>query len=198
MPENESAGLGGVLFHGARQVVLVAGACSVILGVVIAVWPHKSVPIAELLFGLYLVLSGALQMTIAVGSRIAVPLRVLVFVSGVMSVCLAMLCLRSGNSVLLLALWVGIGWAIRGITQATVAVWHNGLPDGGKLELFGLFTMAIGIVVIVVPFDSLEPLALVAGGFLVVLGALEILTVVRGRGEVVRLPEAARIPLAPN
>ncbi|WP_328402430.1 DUF308 domain-containing protein [Nocardia sp. NBC_00403] len=198
MPENESAGRGGVLFHAARQAVLVAGTCSVILGVVIAVWPHKSVAIAELLFGLYLVLSGVLQMTIAIGSRFAMPLRVLIFVSGAMSVCLAVLCLRSGNSVLLLALWVGIGWAIRGVTQATVAVWHDGLRDGGKQELFGVATMVMGIVVIVVPFDSLDVLALVAGGLLTVFGALEILSVGRGRGGLVRLPESARVPVAPN
>ncbi|MEV6426656.1 DUF308 domain-containing protein [Nocardia sp. NPDC051463] len=198
MPENESAGRGGVLFHGARQAVLVAGACSVILGAVIAVWPHKSVAIAELLFGLYLVLSGVLQITIAIGSRFAMPLRVLIFVSGALSVCLAVLCFRSGNSVLLLALWVGIGWAIRGVTQATVAVWHDGLPDSGKQELFGVATMVIGIVVIVVPFDSLDVLAVVAGGLLVVLGAVEILSVGRGRGGLVSLPETARVPLAPN
>ncbi|MFD0360799.1 HdeD family acid-resistance protein [Nocardia sp. GCM10030253] len=198
MPENESAGRAGVLFHGTRQVVLVAGVCSLMLGVVIAGWPHKSVAIAELLFGLYLVLSGALQLIIAVGSRFAMPLRVLVFVSGALSVCLAVLCFRSGNSVLLLALWIGIAWAIRGVIQATVAVWHDGLPEGGKQELFGLFTMVIGIVVIVVPFDSLDVLALAAGGLLVVLGALEILTGARGRGDVVSLPAAARVPLAPN
>jgi uncharacterized membrane protein HdeD (DUF308 family) len=198
MPEGVSAGRGGGLFHGAREAVLIAGGCSVVLGLVIAVWPHKSVAIAELLFGLYLVLSGVLQVIIAVVARFAMPLRVLVFVSGALSWLLALLCFSSGNSVLLLALWVGLGWAIRGIVQATVAVWIDNMLEGGKQELFGLFTMVFGIVLIVAPFNALDAMALVAGGCLIVMGALEMLTVSRRRGGPVRLPDAARVPVAPN
>jgi uncharacterized membrane protein HdeD (DUF308 family) len=198
MPENESAGRGGVPFHGARQAVLIAGGCSVVLGLAIAVWPHKSVAIAQLLFGLYLVLSGVLQVIIAVVAQFAMPLRALVFVSGALSWLLALLCFGSGSSILLLALWVGLGWAIRGIVQATVAVWIDNMLEGGKQELFGLFTMVLGIVLIVAPFNALDAMELVAGGCLIVMGAFEMLTVGRRRGGAVRLPNAARVPVAPN
>jgi uncharacterized membrane protein HdeD (DUF308 family) len=198
MPENESAGPGGVSFHGARQAVLIAGGCSVVLGLAIAVWPHKSVAIAQLLFGLYLVLSGVLQVIIAVVAQFAMPLRALVFVSGALSWLLALLCFGSGSSILLLALWVGLGWAIRGIVQATVAVWIDNMLEGGKQELFGLFTMVLGIVLIVAPFNALDAMALVAGGCLIVTGAFEMLTVGRRRGGAVRISNAARVPVAPN
>jgi uncharacterized membrane protein HdeD (DUF308 family) len=198
MPENESAGRGGSLVGGARQAVLVAGIGSVILGALIAVWPHKTDATAQLLFGLYLLLSGVLQLIIAMGSRFATALRFFVFFSGLASVVLAVLSFRSTNSVLGLALWIGLGWAIRGIVQATVAVWDDELPESGWQEVFGLLTLLVGIVVIALPFDSLDVLAIAAGGCAMVIGALEILSVARGRGEVVPVPKAARIPAAPN
>jgi len=198
MPENESAGRGGSLVGGARQAVLVAGIGSVALGVLIAVWPDKTDATAELLFALYLFLSGALQLIIAMGSRFAAALRIFEFFSGAASVALAVLSLRGTNSVLLLAVWIGLGWAIRGIAQATVAVWADELPESGWQEVFGLLTMFVGIVVIALPFDSLDVLGMAAGGCAIVIGALEILTVARGRGEVVPAPRAAHIPAAPN
>ncbi|WP_433207971.1 HdeD family acid-resistance protein [Nocardia sp. CA-107356] len=198
MPENESAGRGGSLVGEARQAVLVAGICSVVLGVLIAVWPDKTDATAELLFGLYLLLSGALQLIIAMGSRFSAALRTFVFFSGVASVALAVLSLRGTNSVLLLAVWIGLGWAVRGIAQATVAVWADELPESGWQEVFGLLTMFVGIVMIALPFDSVDMLGMAAGGCAIVIGVLEVLTVARGRGEVVPVPRAARIPASPN
>lgn len=198
MPENESAGPGGSVVGGVRQAVLVAGVGSVVLGALIAVWPHKTEATAELLFGLYLLWSGALQLIIAMGSRFATALRIFVFLSGAASVALAVLSLRSTDSVVLLAVWIGLAWAIRGIAQATVAVWADHLPESGWQEVFGLLTMVVGMVVIVMPFDSLDALAIAAGGCAIVIGALEILTVARGRGEVGSVQDTAPIPAVPN
>ena len=163
-----------------------------ILGVVIAVWPEKTIAVAELLFGLYLLINALLQIWVAIGAKFAVPLRALVFLSGLISMLLAGLCLYSGNSVLLLAMWIGIAWAVRGITHATVAAWDDDLPHGVRHELFGLFTMLLGIVVLGLPFEALEALALVSGGTLIVLGTLELLS--SGVGAVVGIPGMARIP----
>ncbi|MEU0504686.1 DUF308 domain-containing protein [Nocardia sp. NPDC005998] len=198
MPENESAGPGGELVGGARQAVLFAGIGSVALGGLIAVWPHKTEATAQLLFGLYLLWGGALQLIIAMGSRFATALRIFVFFSGVASVALAVLSLRSANSVVLLAVLIGLGWAIRGIAQAIVAVWSDGLPESGWQEVFGLLTMMVGLVVIVLPFDSLEVLALAVGGCAIVIGALEILTGARRRGDVAPVPDTVPIPIIPN
>ncbi|WP_227999806.1 HdeD family acid-resistance protein [Nocardia australiensis] len=198
MLENESAGRSGVPTRRARPAAVMVGGCTVVLGAIIAMWPHKSVDIAGLLFGLYLVLSGVLQVIVAVSARFAMALRILVFVSGVLSWFLALLCFTSGDLVLLLGMWVGLGWTIRGVVQATVAVWTDEQLEAGKQELFGLFTVVLGIALIVVPYDSLENMAKVAGGCLIVMGALEILTVTRWRGTVVGVPEAGRVPVSPN
>ncbi|WP_433634222.1 HdeD family acid-resistance protein [Nocardia sp. CA-120079] len=198
MPENESAGLGGSLADGARPAVLVAGIGSVVLGVLIAVWPDKTERMAELLFGLYLLVSGAIQLIIAIGARFGATLRMFVFFSGVTSLALAVMAFHSANSILLLAVWIGLGWAVRGIAQATVAVWADELPEGGWQEIFGLLTMMVGFIMVALPFDSLDVLGMAAGGCAIVIGMLEILTLARGRGEVDPVGAAGRIPAAPN
>ncbi|WP_433653957.1 DUF308 domain-containing protein [Nocardia sp. CA-128927] len=193
MPENELEGRTEPLAGGTRQAILVAGACSMIVGVVVAVWPHKSLPTAELLFGLYLLLNGALQMIIAFGAKFAPALRALVFASGLVSMLLAVLCFSGGNSALLLSFWIGLAWLIRGICHATVAAWTDNLAGGGKQEVFGLATMVLGILVGVLPFDSVDVLGLVVGLFLIVIGTMEVLSVAAVRHGVVDLPGVSRM-----
>ncbi|MEU4342043.1 DUF308 domain-containing protein [Nocardia sp. NPDC023852] len=193
MPETEVEGRTEPLAGGARQTVLVAGACAMIMGVALAVWPHKSLPTAEMLCGAYLLLHGVLQMIVALGARFATALRVLVFVSGVLSALLAALCFAGGNSAQLLSLWIGSAWAIRGICHATVAVWVDDLRGRGRQEVFGLATMMLGVIVGVLPSDSLNALGWAIGLCLIVIGSTEVLGVAVVRRGAVELP-----PLAPN
>ncbi len=181
--------------RGGREAILVVGVCSVALGVLIAVWPDKTVPILELLFGLYLLTNGVAQLWLAIGARFALPLRTLVFVSGLLTVVMAVMCLRGGNSVLLLSMWIGLSWTIRGITQATVAAWDEQLSDSGRHEVFGLFTMLVGIVVLVLPLEELGTLGLIVGGCLMALGGLEVALAGVGRGSAVQIPGATGVPL---
>ncbi|MEV6279884.1 DUF308 domain-containing protein [Nocardia sp. NPDC051832] len=192
MPENGGVGRAEPRVLGGRQAVLAAGVATVILGAVIAVWPEKTVAVAELLFGLYLLINALLQMWIAIGAKFAVALRALVFLSGAISMLLAGLCLYSGNTVLLLAMWLGIAWSVRGITHATVAAWDDRLPNGVRHELFGLFTLALGIMMLALPVETLESLALAGGFGLIVLGILELL--LAGAGALVGIPGPARVP----
>ncbi|RJO73323.1 DUF308 domain-containing protein [Nocardia panacis] len=181
MPADEEDTTVPALGAGARQAILVTGVCSIALGVIFAAWPNKSVAIAELLTGLYLLLSGTVQMIVGAVARIAWPLRIEVFASGVLSAAMSVLCLREVNSVLLLDIWLGLGWLTRGIGHATVAAWSENIPRAGKHELFGLFTMALGIAVILLEVDSLTQLGLVAGVCMIVLGALEVLAMTAAR-----------------
>jgi uncharacterized membrane protein HdeD (DUF308 family) len=174
MPETEVEGRTEPLAGTARQTVLVAGACSMIMGVVLAVWPHKSLSTAELLSGGYLLLNGVVQLVVAVGARLVTPLRVLVLISGGLSALLAMLCF-AGGSTLLLSFWIGLAWTIRGICHATVAVWADDLPGRARQELFGLLTLALGLLVGVLPFDSLDALGWATGACLLAIGAMEAL-----------------------
>ncbi|WP_280439224.1 HdeD family acid-resistance protein [Nocardia cyriacigeorgica] len=190
MPTYEDSGPVSVLGRGVRQTVLVVGICSVLLGVAIMMWPGKTVATLATLAGVYLLLNAVLQLSIAFGSRLGRFPRVLMFLAGVVSAILALLAFRSGDWVLLVAMWLGVGWAVRGVVHAIAAVWDDeDTPGRGVQEVIGLATLIAGIVVAIVPFDSADILAATAGCCMIALGITEILTARKAPAEQPPQPE---------
>ncbi|AYF78070.1 DUF308 domain-containing protein [Nocardia yunnanensis] len=159
----------------AWQSLVVTGGCSILLGIVLAVWPDKSVTIAGILYGLVLIATAAVQAVIAFGARIGNPLKALEVASAILALALAASCFGSGESVALLSLWVGMGWTVRGIALAIVAVWSEQFQGAGRLELVGLATMIGGVAVAAIPFVSMTTLSITTGLLVIVLGVSEIL-----------------------
>ncbi|MFE2585982.1 HdeD family acid-resistance protein [Streptomyces sp. NPDC059378] len=188
-PEPPFDGLLRALSEAAWQVVLLTGVASLVLGVLVLVWPHASVRIAGFLFGIYLLISGVLQLISAFGTHRRTSLRVLAFISGALSIVLGLFCFRGiMQSTLLLALWIGIGWLIRGITQTLAAVQDSAMPARGWQIFLGVVTFVAGIVLIDSPLESVAILTLLGGIWLIVVGIVEIVTAVRMRGLTHRTP----------
>ncbi|MDX3574873.1 HdeD family acid-resistance protein [Streptomyces sp. ID05-47C] len=188
-PEPPFEGPLHALSRAAWQIVLLTGAASLVLGILVLVWPGASLFAAGVLFGVYLVVSGAFQLVAAFGTHRTTSLRVLAFVSGALSVLLGLFCFRGPmQSILLLALWIGIGWVIRGITQTLAAVSDGSMPARGWQIFLGIVTFVAGVVLIDSPFESAAALTLVAGIWLVVVGVVEIITGLRIRGRAERVP----------
>ncbi|GGZ13510.1 membrane protein [Streptomyces olivaceoviridis] len=176
-PEPPFEGPLHALSRAAWQIVLLTGIGSLVLGVLVLVWPGPSLVAAGVLFGLYLLYSGVLQLVSAFGTHRATSLRVLAFISGALSILLGLFCFRGPmQSILLLALWIGIGWLFRGITQTLAAVHDARMPARGWQIFLGILTFIAGIVLIDSPFKSVAVLTLVGGIWLVVVGIVEIVT----------------------
>ncbi|GAB2874232.1 HdeD family acid-resistance protein [Streptomyces deserti] len=181
-PEPPLVGPLHLLSRTAWQSVLLTGAASLVLGVLTLVWPGASLLAAGVLFGLYLLVSGVLQLAAAFGTHRTTSLRVLAFVSGALSILLGLFCFRGPlQSILLLGLWIGIGWLFRGITQTLAAAHDPAMPARGWQVLLGLLTGVAGVVLIVAPFESVAVLTLVGGCGLLAVGAAEIVTALRIR-----------------
>ncbi|MEU1292105.1 HdeD family acid-resistance protein [Streptomyces sp. NPDC005840] len=177
------------LSRAAWQVVLLTGVASLVLGVLVLVWPGASLRAAGVLFGLYLVISGVFQLVAAFGTHRRTALRVLAFVSGTVSVLLGLFCFRGPmQSILLLALWIGIGWLIRGVTQTLAAASDRTMPARGWQIFLGIVTFVAGVVLIDSPFASVAVLTLVGGIWLVAVGVVEIVTALRIRGRAQHIP----------
>ncbi len=126
------AGPLGMLAGAAWQALLLAGLVALVLGVLVLVWPGASLVVAGVLFGLYLLFSGVMQLVAAFGTHVSTALRVMAFISGTLSILLGLLCFRGAmQSILLLALWIGIGWLFRGITQTVAAASDPAMPARG-------------------------------------------------------------------
>jgi uncharacterized membrane protein HdeD (DUF308 family) len=180
-------------FHISDQVrdistaAILSGLLSVVLGVVILAWPEPSVVAAAVLFGVYLVVSGVAEVFLAFSLPISAGSRFLNLISGVASVTLGILAFRhfgQGYAVLLLAIWVGVGFIFRGVSVTASAIAVPQFPGRGWAIFFGFIGIIAGFVVLAYPFDSIETLALVVGACLIILGEVEVGTGVGMRRDV--------------
>ena len=156
--------------------VLLTGILSVVLGVMVLAWPNATLVVAAIFFGAYLLVTGISQVFHAFTLHISGGGRALLFISGAASLVLAVLCFRSiGDSILLLAIWIGIGFIFRGVATAAAAISDPCTPGRGWEIFIGIVTLIAGIIVLAYHFASLPTLIWVTGIWLVVIGVMEII-----------------------
>jgi uncharacterized membrane protein HdeD (DUF308 family) len=152
------------------------GLLAIAIGVIVLVWPDRTLRVVGILFGIYLLVSGLLEILVAFAPEERTGLRVLAVVTGALSILLGLLCFRGAfESILLLALWIGFGWLIRGITRAVAAASAPYAPHRGWQIFGGVLLAVAGVVVIVSPVASLLTLAILVGIWLIVLGVWQII-----------------------
>jgi uncharacterized membrane protein HdeD (DUF308 family) len=101
------------------------------------------------------------------------------FISGAASLVLAVLCFRhfgEGYAILLLAIWIGVGFIFRGVATSISAISDPHLPGRGWQIFLGAISLLAGIVMIGSPFESLAILTLIVGIWLIVIGVFEIVS----------------------
>ncbi|MFG2824049.1 HdeD family acid-resistance protein [Kitasatospora sp. NPDC048365] len=194
-PTPEYPGLDGPLQRLAKiawEAVLIGGLISLALGVVVIAWPKETLTVIGVLFGIYLLVIGVVQLVAAFGTHVSTAMRVLAFISGALCVMLGLLCFRSAvRSLVLLGLWIGIGWLFRGITQLAAAASDHAMPQRGWQIFAGVLNVLGGILLMVWPVESITALAVLTGCVLLVLGLVEIVTAFRMRSAAKGLPSGA-------
>jgi uncharacterized membrane protein HdeD (DUF308 family) len=164
------------------QLLLLIGIVSVAIGAIVLYYPGKSLVVAGVLFGIYLVVSGLGYMFGAFGTHAGAAMRVLAFLTGAVSLVLGFFCFRDKfEAVWLLALWIGISWVFRGMTLLATALSFDHLPARGWQALSGVIIVIGGGVLIVSPIDSIEILTLVAGCWLIAIGIMDVISALQVR-----------------
>ena len=179
------------------KTVLARGLLTVILGAAVLVWPDKSVAVASVLFGVFLVVSGSTEIVLAFTPDINTGTRASLFISGALSLVLGVLAFRDlerGYATWLMAIWIGVGFVFAGVAEVALAIEESGIPDRGWLIFTGVLSMIAGVVVLVWPFASISVLAIVVGTWLVILGIAEIVWALRAHKAITEA-EQARKPL---
>lgn len=158
---------------------LLSGILSLALGVLVLAWPGKTILVAAVAFGIYLLISGVAQVFFAFTLHVSAGSRILLFISGAASLILALLAFRhfgQGYAILLLAIWIGIGFIFRGVGTTVSAIQDPLLPGRGWSIFIGVISLLAGIVVLASPLESIVTLALVVGVWFVVIGVFEIVS----------------------
>jgi uncharacterized membrane protein HdeD (DUF308 family) len=154
------------------------------VGVAVLIWPGQSIVVAAALFGSYLLASGIAQVVGAFTVYTSPASRVLLFISGAVSIALGVVAFRdfdNGAAVWLLTLWIGVGFIFQGVSEAVLAISHKELPERGWYIFVGVLTVIAGAVVLVWPISSIVVLAIVAGVWLVVIGTTQIVWALSAR-----------------
>jgi uncharacterized membrane protein HdeD (DUF308 family) len=179
---------------------LVSGVLAVILGIVVLAWPGISILVAAIVFGAYLLVTGIAQVVMAFSLHVTAGGRVLLFISGAAALILAVLAFRhfgEGYAILLLAIWIGVGFVFRGVATTVAAVSDPTLPGRGWHIFVGVISLIAGVVVIASPFESILTLAIVVGVWLIVIGVFEVVTAFGIRKAARSLSRPASQPIAP-
>ena len=155
--------------------LLIFGVVAIVVGVVVLVWPTQTLRVVGVLFGIYLLVSGVMEIMLAFVPGMRGGARFLSALTGVLSILLGLICFRgAAESILLLALWIGFSWLIIGISRTVAAASTPYLPYRGW-QIFGGILLTIGgIVIIVSPFNSIFALAVFAGIWLIIVGVWQI------------------------
>ena len=157
---------------------LVAGLLAIVLGALVLAWPGPSILVASTLFGVYLLLSGLIELFLAFTLPRSAGTRVMLFISGALSLVLAILSFRhfgDGYAVLLLSLWIGIGFIFQGVTAVAVGIGESELPGRGWYVVAGIISGMAGLVVLVWPFESIAVLTLATGIWLIIIGITQVI-----------------------
>ena len=176
---------------------LLSGVIAIALGVVILVWPGITILVAAIVFGAYLLVTGIAQVVFAFSLHVSAGGRILLFLSGAAALILAVLAFRhfgQGYAVLLLAIWIGVGFIFRGVATTVSAISDPHLPGRWWQVFFGVITTIAGLVVIASPFASIVTLALVVGIWLIVIGVFEVVSAFGIRSGGKRVAELAKPP----
>jgi uncharacterized membrane protein HdeD (DUF308 family) len=175
------------------KTTLLSGLLAVALGVLVLALPGKSIITAAILFGIYLLVTGAAQVVFAFSLHVTAGGRVLLFISGAASLVFAVLCFRhfgEGYAILLLAIWIGVGFIFRGVATSISAISDPHLPGRGWQIFLGLITLLAGIVMIGSPLESIEILTEIVGIWLIVIGVFEVVSSFGIRGASKRVDKA--------
>lgn len=157
---------------------------SLVFGILFLVWPEATLHVGAVLFGLWLLFHGIVYLVNAITARAGDGLhRALGAVIGLLFVIGGIVCLRDVVvSLLVIATIIGISWLVGGIIALIEA--FAGLPSGpGRwlVALLGGLSVLGGLIVLIWPGPSLTTIVVLTGIWLLLLGAMQLVLVLRSR-----------------
>ncbi|UOB12249.1 DUF308 domain-containing protein [Streptomyces sp. HP-A2021] len=149
--------------------LLGSAVATMVLGVLVLVWPEATLHVLAVLVGLHLLVGGAFRF-VDVFAR-AGHERLPGLLLAVLYVLAGVLCLRNPlQTINALSLIVGVVWLVSGILTLYTALAAEDLPHRGVVLGAAVLGIVAGIVVLALPAESARALTRLLGLWLVLLG----------------------------
>lgn len=161
--------------------VLAYAVITLAMGVMLLVWPDVTITIFTVLVAIQLLVMGVLRLVAAVSGRTE-GVRVLVGLTGGIALVVGLLILRDPlQSVLVVAMVLGVFWLVAGVVDVLGALVSPG-PAGRGFELVsGILSMLFGGFLVAFTDFSLTVLVLMVALWLLLAGALALFAALRLR-----------------
>ncbi|CAB4885653.1 unannotated protein [freshwater metagenome] len=162
--------------------LLFVGIVSIIVGIFCVMQPVDAVETLSWLFAIWLIVTGIFQVVRSFSSGISGGMRVLLIVTGALSLILGFVALRDfwqeGPPILagwILAIFIGIAFLFRGFSVLFLGIEGKGQPGRGWNIFAGIVILIGGMFILTVP-ASVIALAWVVGIWLIVIGIFEVIS----------------------
>jgi uncharacterized membrane protein HdeD (DUF308 family) len=154
---------------------LLYGLISIAAGILAVAWPGPTLVVLAVVFGVQLVTAGVFELVGSVTLDEAGTARILTGILGVVGLLIGLYALRHVLiTIEALGLLLGIYWIVAGFTAMFAAIDYAGLPGRGWNVFIGLLSVLAGLMLLSWPQLSLATLALLAGLWLMMLGAMQL------------------------
>jgi uncharacterized membrane protein HdeD (DUF308 family) len=162
--------------------VLFFGFLTLVIGILVMVWPDATLKVFALLFGLQLLVVGIYRLvkSFSAGQQH----RVWSILLGIIAIFLGVLVLRNiWSTVVLLTAILGVYWIISGIVDFIMAVGDKAYPQRGFTIFLAIVQFIAGIVIVAYPAESATAMSWLLGLWFVILGVIGIVLAFLVRGE---------------
>ncbi len=157
--------------------VLFYGILTLILGIMVLVWPEATIATIAILFGVQLLVAGIFEIVAVFRHGESGGMRVMAALLGVLSIIVGLWALRNLLATAgALAILLGIYWVVSGIIRTVDAIADHTTPARGWTIFGGVLSVIAGAVVFIWPGISLLTLVWVLGIWLVIWGIVIIAT----------------------
>lgn len=158
---------------GIRVAIGISGLVAVGLGIVVLVWPESTLSVIAVLFGLYFLIVGIVRVTRGLFTTgMSGGLRILAILLGLLLIIAGIITIRNPlDSLVVLGMLVGISWIIEGVAALVETASDSSRWFG---TLFGAISIIAGIIVLLVPLQSLSVLVIIGGIFLIASGLVQL------------------------
>jgi uncharacterized membrane protein HdeD (DUF308 family) len=160
---------------GLRRVwVRAFGIITLLNGLLILIWPGRTVLVLAVLSGIQLVVMGIFRLKTAFASGESGTPQTLLVALGVLSLIGPFILPTDSVTAFRLAWVLGIFWIVNGAVEMFMARSHRATRGRGLTTFIGLLSVGAGVVLLVVYPGSLFALAVELGCWLLLLGIMEI------------------------
>lgn len=170
------AALESAAFKTFKRMALAGAVASIIMGLVLLIWPEKTLTLVAALIGVWLCAVGITRIVEAFfikGTRTTT--RALTGLVGALYLVIGIVCLRNLlDSITVLAIVIGIVWVVGGAIEMISALSHDGWSKASGL-LLGLLSMVAGLVLLLWPERTLTVFVWIIGLWLLAIGVIQLI-----------------------